>query len=126
MSENGTFYLTLPSNASSVSYPTNTAGSYKVKLVIESFLPVDDWKVALANISFPSTVATTKTDDYKSLIGVDFPIGVEMLMDGAKDDDGNALTYKWFWVKGQELLHEHDQQMGKPRTDLSRCLIITY
>lgn len=39
------FYLTLPSNASSVTYPNKTAGSYKVKLVKEIFLPEDDWEV---------------------------------------------------------------------------------
>lgn len=102
-----------------MSYPTNTAGSYKVKLVKEIFLPEDDWEVALVNISFPNTMATTESDDYKSLIGVDFPIGVGISMDGAKEDDGTALTYKSFWVKGQELLHEHDQQMGKPKDGIA-------
>lgn len=48
MGENGTFYLTLPSNASSVTYPTNTSGNYKFKLVKEIFLLEDDWEVALA------------------------------------------------------------------------------
>lgn len=81
----------------------------------EIFLLEDDWEVALASISFPNMAATTETDDYKSLIGEDFPIGVEMSMDGVKDDDGNFIRNKSLWIKGQELLHEHDQQMGKPK-----------
>lgn len=132
MGENGTFYLTLPSNASSVTYPTNTSGNYKVKLVKEIFLLEDDWEVALASISFPNTVVTTETDDYKSLIGVDFPIGVEMSMDGVKDDDGNFIGINRFGSKVKSYYTNTINKWENPKTvllsgtDLSHYLIIEY
>lgn len=51
------FYLTLPSGSSSITYPNNTPGSYKVQLSKEVFLPEEDWEVGLATISFPDLVS---------------------------------------------------------------------
>ena len=47
------FYVTLPWNASQVTYPGNTASNYTVKLPESIYLPESDWEVALASISFP-------------------------------------------------------------------------
>lgn len=44
--------------------------------------------------------ATTDNDDDKSLIGVDFPMGLEMSMDGTKDGDDNVISNESFWIKG--------------------------
>ena len=51
------FYLTLPSNASQVTFPKNTPNEYKVKLPAPLQLPGHDWEVALASISFPDSQA---------------------------------------------------------------------
>ena len=61
------FYVTLPWNASQVTYPGNTASNYTVKLPESIYLPESDWEVALASISFPdliSQVAESEDENY--------------------------------------------------------------
>ena len=41
------FYLSLPSTASSLIYPDNSLGKFKVKLAKEIYLPESEWEVAL-------------------------------------------------------------------------------
>ena len=49
--------MTLPSNASQVTYPGNTSSNYTVKLPKNIYLPESDWEVALASISFPDLIS---------------------------------------------------------------------
>ena len=51
------FYVMLPSDASSGTFPASKASSYKVRLPNQLFLYEDDWEVALSVISFPDSQA---------------------------------------------------------------------
>lgn len=51
------FYVTLPSNASSLSFPENNPSRFKVRLAKNLFMLENDWEVALASISFPDLVS---------------------------------------------------------------------
>ena len=59
------FYLTLPSNASTKTFPENTPGSYKVKLPKTIFLPENNWEVALASISIPDMAPIVESYEVK-------------------------------------------------------------
>lgn len=61
------FYLTLPSGSSSVTYPNNNPDKYTVKLAKSIFL-TDRWKVALASIFFPDLVSEKGFHDIKTRI----------------------------------------------------------
>ena len=59
------FYVTLPSNASSLSFPENNPSRFKVRLAKNLFMLENDWEVALANISFPDLVSGNgKQEEY--------------------------------------------------------------
>ena len=49
------FYLTLPSDASTGTFPDSKPSSYKVRLPRQVFLLEQDWEVALVTISFPDS-----------------------------------------------------------------------
>lgn len=106
------FYVTLPRNASQVTYPGNTASNYTVKLPKSIYLPESDWEVALASISFLdliSQVAESEdaTYDLKTRISMimnykmickvlyidDKPIPVKKDGKNVKGKDGNTLYY---------------------------------
>ena len=105
-------YVTLPRNASQVTYPGNTASNYTVKLPKSIYLPESDWEVALASISFPdliSQVAESEdaTYDLKTRISMimnykmickvlyidDKPIPVKKDGKNVMGKDGNTLYY---------------------------------
>lgn len=60
------FYVTLPSGSSSVTYPENYPGNYKVKLAKYLFMLENDWEVALASISFPDLISANGTYQKKN------------------------------------------------------------
>ena len=63
--ESGSFYVTLPSNASMDIFPNNALAEYKVKL--PSHLSLEgNWEVGLASITFPRTWYTIRVDDCKA------------------------------------------------------------
>ena len=51
------FYVTLPSGGSQISFSGNTAAKYTVKLAKNIPLPEKDWEVALTSVSFPDLVS---------------------------------------------------------------------
>jgi len=54
LSQNSSFYVTLPSNGSKKFFPENNTNSYKNQLARE--IRVDgDWEVALTEIHYPQT-----------------------------------------------------------------------
>ena len=106
------FYVTLPSNASQVTYPGNTSSNYTVKLPKNIYLPESDWEAALASISFPDLISkVAESEDathdlktripmimnYKMFCKVLFLDGnsIPVKKDGknVKDKDGNTLYY---------------------------------
>lgn len=59
------FYVTLPSNASSLSFPENNPSRFKLRLAKNLFMLENDWEVALASISFPDLVSGNgKQEEY--------------------------------------------------------------
>ena len=96
------FYLTLPSNTNAAAYPENNPGKFKVKLPKEIRLPESDWGVALASITFPSTLDTVIRNDvnYQLLLGADFTCGLTLDMKGTKESDSDSLPGKSYWLRG--------------------------
>jgi len=63
--ESSSFYLTLPSNASSDIYPGNSAASFQIRLPRTMYLK-NKYEIALAEIQYPHTWDTfSNDDDYK-------------------------------------------------------------
>ena len=62
--ESSSFYITLPSNASMVFYPTNTASNYQIRMP-RTFYLQGKYEVALAEIQYPHTWTTMRE-------GIDF------------------------------------------------------
>ena len=102
------FYLSLPSTASSHIYPENSSGKFKVKLAKEIYLPESEWEVALSSISFPSTSDTVvhKNVDFQKLADVDFLCGLELEMDGVRDQNNSEISRKSYWLRGSVLKYE--------------------
>ena len=91
------FMLTLPSDSSSSSFPTNKPNRYKVKLPHQIYLPHDDWEVALYTISLPAT--QTVLD--KKYLG-DFPVIYHIATNNPP-----RLDNKEFYVKDEDLTNAH-------------------
>ena len=95
------FYLTLPRNANSITYPENNPGKFKVKLPKEIRLPENDWEVALANITFPSTLDTVIRNDvnYQLLLGTDFMCGLELDMKDMERSSRDPVGAKSYFLQ---------------------------
>lgn len=102
------FYLTLPSNANTITYPENNPGKFKVKLPKEIRLPESDWEVALVSITFPSTLDTVIRNDvnYQLLLGADFMCGFMLDMQNIKESDGGDVGPKSYFLHGSQLMYE--------------------
>ena len=57
------FYLTLPSDSSSSTYPNNTPSSYKVKLPQRVRLKGENWMVGLVQVDYSNTLFNIPEDD---------------------------------------------------------------
>ena len=57
--ESSSFYITLPSNASMDYYSNNTASAYQIRMP-RTFYLKGKYEVALAEIQYPHTWATTR------------------------------------------------------------------
>ena len=86
------FYVTLPSDASTGTFPNSKASNYKVKLPHQLFLHDDDWEVALSAISFPDSQAYIPHNVFG-----EFPM---ILMSEADPGRGNPPP-----VKGKKTKH---------------------
>ena len=110
-----TFYLTLPSNGYDTIYRDNTPGRFKAKLLKTISLPGREWEVALSSISFLSALTSSIRNDYRSLVDLDFMCGLNLSIDGVKDDDGNFISRKEYWIQGNKMKYE----MGRKEKGLS-------
>ena len=110
------FYLTLPSNANAITYPENNPSKFKVKLPKEIRLPESDWEVALASITFPSTLDTVIRNDvnYQLLLGANFICGFMLDMKDIKESDGDAVGYKSYFLHGSQMKCEFTKGLFTP------------
>ena len=111
----GTFYLTLPSNGYDTIYRDNNPGRFKAKLLKTISLPGREWEVALSSISFPSTLSSNVRNDYRRLVDLDFMRGLNLSMNGVKDHHGNFISDKEYWIQGNKMKYE----MGRKEEGLS-------
>lgn len=89
----------------------------KVKLPKEIRLPESDCEVALASITFPSTLDTVVRGDvnYQLLLGADFMCGLQLDRKGMKDSSGNFLSMEDYWLKGYQMKYEFTKGMFTPK-----------
>ena len=90
------FMLTLPSDASTTTFPSNKPSSYKVKLPNQIYLPEDDWEVALSTVSFPDT--ETVLD--KKYLG-EFPMVYRYVTKHGQPQ--GSLLKQFFYVRDDDL-----------------------
>lgn len=114
------FYLTLPSNANPITFPENTPGKFKVRLPKEILLPESDWEVALASITFPSTLDTVihGNANYKNLLETDFMCGFVLDMEGMEDGAKFPITNKEYFLSGSMMKYEYTKGMTTPRNGI--------
>ena len=74
--------------------------------------------MALSSISFPSALSSTIRNDYRSLVDLDFMYGLNLSMDGVKDHNGDFISRKEYWIKGDKMKYE----MGRKEKGLSASL----
>lgn len=68
------FYMTLPSDSTTKTFPDSTQSKFKVKLPEQMRLLEDDWEVALASISLPDShpyMDAEKIGDYPISLSVE-------------------------------------------------------
>lgn len=137
------FYLTLPSNASTKTFPENTPGSYKVKLPKTIFLPENNWEVALASISIPDMAPIVESYEVKgkpiytqsmffakilNYDGAEIPV-IRLIDTGTVDSDQDGNPRKVFiWSKdkkaGDHSRYYWDQIMSEAELNLDEESIV--
>ncbi|KAJ7360123.1 hypothetical protein OS493_018108 [Desmophyllum pertusum] len=97
------FYVTLPSDASSDTFPDSKASNYKVRLPNQLFLREDDWEVALSSISFPDSQAYIEPGAFGN-----FPMSMSVELKPREPPERNELENRdTFWVKASKIEEAH-------------------
>ncbi|KAJ7351057.1 hypothetical protein OS493_037010 [Desmophyllum pertusum] len=92
------FYVTLPSDASSMTFPNSKRSNYKVRLPNRLFLHEDDWEVALSAISFPDSQAYIPHNAFG-----EFPMTMSVATKPVSGGRVHPEIRKMYWVRSSEL-----------------------
>ena len=88
-----------------------------MKLPKEIRLPENNWEVALAGITFSSTLDTVIRNDvnYQLLLGSDFKCGFMLDMRDVRDSDGDPVSFKSYFLHRSQMKYEFTKGMFNPR-----------
>ena len=91
-----------------------------MRLPKEIRLPESDWEVALARITFPSTLDTVIHDNvnYKNLLETDFMCGFALDMEGMEDSSKFPISNKKYFLCGSVMKYEYTKGMTTPRNGI--------